>query len=78
MSKNSATNDRNSDNLFENNSSQEQQHRIKLELAASRKTSEKEKRVKKFKFKKGARVTFRRDNLHRTLTHHQQKMGVED
>ena len=67
MNNHVTTNDSNSDDLIENNSSQELKHIVKSVVAASRNTSGSEKKVKKLYCKK-----------YRTLTHHQQKLGMED
>ena len=79
MNNNSATNDRKSDDdLFQNNLSQESKHSRKSVVTAHRNTSGREKKVKKFNFKKGARAKFRREFLHHILTHHKWKVGMED
>ena len=60
MSNNIETNGSNSDDLFENNSSQESKHRKKSVVAVSRNKSGREKKVEKFDCEKGARVKVRR------------------
>ena len=63
INNNSAKNDGNSDNFFMNNSLQESQCSRKSVVTASQNTSGSEKKVKKFKFKKGVRVNMFQDNF---------------
>ena len=75
---NSEANDSNRYDLSENISSQESQCSRKLVVSASRNSSCRDTKVKKFNFKKGERVKVRRYNLHHMLTHNRQKLGIEE
>ena len=61
----------------ENNSSQESQFSRKAVVSTSRNASRRGK-VKKFNCKKGARMKVYWEKLHHMLTHHQQKMVMEE
>ena len=73
----SETNDNNRKHLSEKMSSQESQSSRNLAVDTSRSSSRREKKVKKFNCKKGARAKECQDNSCHVLAHDYQKVGME-